>query len=63
MKLLFLTIFLITFFASSDQVLIFPFVKTPEDLPWPEYSKLKKPIFFLWHILKKFEVFFPQYQT
>ena len=30
-----------------DQILIFPFVNSPEDFPWPRYSNARKPNFFL----------------
>ena len=44
----FLTIFLIVCFASFAQVEIFPFVNSPEDFSYPEYSSAKKPnLFFL----------------
>ena len=46
-KLFFLIIFFITTLTWLLHLLIFPSVNLPEDLPCPEYSIAKKPIFFL----------------
>ena len=42
----FLTIFLIVSFASFAHIEIFPFVNSPVDFPYPEYSNAKKPRLF-----------------
>jgi len=48
-KLFFLNLALIKQCASFVHFDIFPLVNFPYDFPWPEYSKAKKLIFFLFY--------------
>ena len=46
-KSFFFIILFIIVFVSKVHLVIFPFVNSPDDFPWPEYSIAKKPILFL----------------
>ena len=49
-----LLVILMTLLVSFDQILIFPLIKSPEDFPCPEYSKLKKPNLYLLANFKRY---------
>ena len=59
MKLFFFIIFLIIILVSLVHFDILPFLNSPEDLPCPEYSKVKKPKLFFFANFLKVSGFFP----
>ena len=58
-KLFFFTIFFIKYAASFVHFEILPLINFPDDLPWPEYSRAKKPRLFFFAKFKKALGFFP----